>query len=163
MTENGSDGQTERKALTRRDLIKRAAIVGGAAVWAAPVIRMMAGSGAGPAARSLDGVQLASFHAPCVNTLLQDPLYVATICAKTASAAATAFTSQAKTACTSKCTELGPCVTGTCKPPAGKSGGPTIGTVTCTGPGADCPAPPYARNTKVFVCSAIVTCKCVCR
>lgn len=155
------DANERPSGLTRRNLIKRGAVLGGVAVWAAPLVKLALTDAGDKQAQTLGNAQLVAFEAPCGSVNLASPTYTLTVCAKNVNGARSAFTSAATTACATKCGQLGPC-TGTCRKPAGKAGKPSIGAVTCTGPGADCPSPPYGGGTKEWICSAVVTCPCAC-
>lgn len=151
------------RGLSRRDLIKRGAIMGGVAVWGVPLIKMAMTDDL--PTQSLGGATLVVFPGTCEATLLEDPEHTRFVCARNASGAVTAFKTAVKTACTPKCAESTNCApgTGTCR--TNKRTPTTVGTVTCTetfNP-SGCPEGSYARGSKEFLCVGVVTCNCVCR
>lgn len=157
------DSEFDRRPITRRDLIKRGAIVGGVAVWGVPLIKL-AVSGDDLPTQTLSGAALVVFPGTCDPTLLDDPSHTRLVCAKSATAAETAFKSAVKAPCAAKCAESTSCASGTaCN--TNKRTPTTVGAVICveTGNLLGCPLGPYARGSKEFTCVGVVTCNCLCR
>lgn len=153
---------TPARSLTRRQLIKRAAVMGGAAVWATPIIRMaVAGNAATGASRTLIEPRLVAFDGSCGPFLLADPTTTRTVCASTQKKAEIAFKSEVKTDCRAACQTHGPCTAPSLcntdeRTPA------DLGVVTCVGSGLACASAPYGEDGQQWICTAVVACNCVC-
>lgn len=149
------------RRLSRRELIRRGAMVGGVAVWGAPLVKMAVANES--PAKSLGGATLVAFPDTCDPVLLGDP-HVRLVCAKNNSGAVNSFKAAVKAVCSDKCGESTTCGTSTaCR--TNKRDPATVSGIICTETGnlAGCPVGPYARGSKEFSCLGVVICNCECR
>lgn len=155
-----TNAESSPMRVTRREMIKRGAIIGGVAVWGVPLVKLAVQSDDAPTR-----LMLAAFPQTCETT--PDVTSTGLVCNTTSSKAAAAFKATLKSFCTSKCAEAAGCAPATPSCVANKRTPYTlIGSVTCTETGNSfgCPANAgYVRNAKEFTCTAVVQCRCECR
>ncbi len=146
--------------VTRREMIKRGAIIGGVAVWGVPLIKMAVQNDDAPTR-----LTLAAFPQTCEKT--PNLTNTGLVCDTTNAKATAAFKSTLKNFCTRKCADAAGCAPATPSCVPNKTTPYTlIGTVICTETLnlLGCPATGgYVLGAKEFTCVAVVQCNCGCK